>query len=77
MRISYANADRVVDRASTDVFWEGWNIVIFDDNQDGYMRRTGMYRKNTWGVRYVISPDDNGMWNVPKRYERFFKRTRN
>lgn len=72
MRITYDMAEQKVSELN-NVFWDGYNIVVFNPKADGYFRPDGIYRDDTWGVGYTIYLTENGDWVIPRKYERLFK----
>jgi hypothetical protein len=72
MRISLEVAEQKVPTLD-NVFWNGYDIVIFDPKIDGYMNNNGIFYNGVWGVSYIIYLSENGDWVIPKKYERFFK----
>ena len=54
-------------------FWNNYDLVIWKKDTGGYTDINGMYRKDSWGKAEKISVNNNGMWNLPKKYVRYFK----
>lgn len=48
--------------------WDGWDIVKFTANPNGYVQTNGMFRKDTWGYATRIKMTDNGTWKVLTKY---------
>lgn len=76
MKFNFNNVETAVKNAPHNVFWHGWDIVIFDNRVNGSTRKEGMFHNGKWGIKTVISPNFNGEWEVPRRYERLFKRVK-
>lgn len=72
MKISYDSAHLLVKQAPDNVYWRGWNIVIFDSKCDGFTKKGGCFRNGIWGFERVIAPNDNGEWEVPQKYAKYF-----
>jgi len=64
--INYDQAHTLVDKFP-NLFWEGWDIVEWKSNRDGFYKKNGMYRNGRWGTAVRYSPGDKG-WKVPKKY---------
>lgn len=64
--ISLRQADRLTrkDNKGFEAFWEGWDLIIWRPNGEGYIRRNGMFRNGRWGTHYRHEPDSNGRYKV-------------
>jgi hypothetical protein len=54
-----------VNPAIKDIFWDGYDIVVWKRNPGGYMVNNGMYRNGAWGTTRRIKMTDRGTWRVP------------
>lgn len=54
----------VEENSSRGYFWDGWNIVRWVPNPIGFMKNSGMYRNNMWGVSYNFPLNNDGTWTV-------------
>lgn len=64
--VDYDQAHVLVDKFP-NLFWDGWDIVEWRSNKDGFYKKNGMYRNGRWGTALRYIPGDKG-WKVPKRY---------
>lgn len=56
-----------------DCFWNNYELQIWEKNINGYFRKDGSYKKNSWGVLQKISIEENGTWRINKKYVKYFK----
>jgi len=54
-------------------FWQNYNLFIWKKNPNGFTNKNGMFRNNSWGIAEIISVNDNGIWDLPKKYVKYFK----
>jgi len=55
-------------KIGSKVRWDGWDIVIWKHNPNGFTDKHGAFRDGRWGVQIAVAPDSRGIWKVPKRY---------
>lgn len=66
--VGYDEAHQIVD-SNKSLFWDGWNIVEWRKDSDGFFSKNGMYKNNSWGkVIRIVSLDNDGTWKVPAKY---------
>lgn len=68
--VSYAGADTFVQQQRTkgiDVFWDGWTMVFWQSNPNGFYDKNGAF-KGKWGVQARVDVDSAGEYKVPVRY---------
>ena len=66
--LNYKQAHQYVDNNNgngKDVFWDGWDIVIFDKKPGAIMVKNGMFRNGAWGTTRRVKVTDNGTWRLP------------
>lgn len=66
--LNYKQSHKYVSEQASngkDVFWDGWDIVIFKKNPSGYMVKNGMYRNGQWGTTRRIKVSERGTWRLP------------
>jgi hypothetical protein len=63
--VNFEQAHTLVEQSSKDVFWDGYDIVVWKKNPGGYMVKNGMFRNGTWGTARRIKMSDRGTWRVP------------
>jgi hypothetical protein len=54
-------------------FWNNYDLVIWKKDIGGYTDVRGMYREDAWGKAEKISVNREGIWELPKRYVKYFK----
>ena len=65
-----------IKRSQTKIqesFWNNYDLVIWKKDNGGYTDIKGMYRKDAWGKAEKISVSREGIWELPKRYVKYFK----
>ena len=55
-------------RSGNDVRWDGWSLVFFKANPNGFNDKNGAYRNGKWGVQARVEVDDDGHWRIPVKY---------
>lgn len=69
VELNYDNAHKFVEKNKRlGFFWDGWNIVKWTENENGFTQKNGMFRNNTWGHSMQIPMSSTGTWAVLKRY---------
>lgn len=58
----------VIKNKNLGFFWNGWDIVKWTKNDNGFMQKNGMFRDGQWGHSMKIPMTDNGTWKVLKKY---------
>ena len=59
--------------AKLNPYWENYDLIIWEKNNNGYTNQRGMFRKNSWGVADRVSVENNGIWKLPTQYVKYFK----
>lgn len=54
-------------------FWQNYDLFIWSKNSNGYTNINGLFKNNSWGIVDKISINNQGMWNISKKYVRYFK----
>lgn len=71
MNISFGQAESFVKNFSVRkarAFWEGWNVVIATENPAGWFKQDGRLIDGKWHRTFVVPPDENGLYRIPKKY---------
>lgn len=67
--LEYDQAHAFVDNNEGLGFhWDGWDIVKWTPNANGYSQKNGMYRNGQWGFVVRIPCTDSGTWKVLSKY---------
>jgi len=61
------------NKNNQESFWQNYNLFIWKKNSTGFTDKKGMYRNNTWGIAEIVPVNDNGIWDLPKKYVKYFK----
>ena len=64
--IDYDTAHKIVE-SNNNLFWNGWDIIDWKANPDGFYKKNGMFLNGRWGITRKYSPGSNG-WKVPSKY---------
>lgn len=69
--LSHETVDQFVQQqtaAGMDVAWDGWALVFFKPNPNGFNDKNGAFKNNQWGVQARVDVDTDGLWKVPVKY---------
>lgn len=69
--VGYSEVDSFVSdqRASgSDVYWDGWTMVFWRPNKNGYGDRCGSFRNGRWGVQARVDVESDGTYRIPTKY---------
>lgn len=55
-------------KRGVDVSWDGWTLVFWKPNTNGFNDRNGAFKNGKWGVQARVSVDSDGNWRVPIKY---------
>ena len=53
-------------------FWDNYSLIVWEQKSSGFTSKNGLF-KDVWGVSEKFSVNDNGLWNLPIKYVKFFK----
>jgi hypothetical protein len=69
VELNYETAHNFVQKNQRfGFFWDGWDIVKWTENENGFTQKNGMFRNGKWGHSIKIRMQNNGTWAVLKRY---------
>jgi hypothetical protein len=69
VELNYEQAHKFVENNKTlGFFWDGWDIIKWTENENGFSQKNGLFRNNKWGHAMRIPFTDNGTWKVLERY---------
>ena len=67
MKLSYDEAHKFVeDNATRGYRWDGWDIVRWVKNNNGYSMPNGSFRNGVWGVEYRTAVSNDGTWSLKR-----------
>jgi len=67
--LNYEQAHAFVQKnKSLGFFWDGWDIVKWTENENGFSQKNGLFRNNKWGHSMRIPLNKSGTWEVLDRY---------
>jgi hypothetical protein len=65
IELNYTEAhDFVSKNAKRGYFWDGWEIVRWVRNANGYSMKNGMFKNGEWGISFRSQVSDSGTWKV-------------
>lgn len=54
----------------TNLFWDGWNLVLVNPTIDGFQAVSGIWWNGQWATKNVVEPDTNGRYKIPAWYNK-------
>jgi len=67
--LNYDQALAFVDgNVDKGFYWDGWDIIKWTPNPNGFSQKNGMYRNEQWGFSVRIPLTDQGTWKVLSKY---------
>ena len=65
LELNYKQAHEFVAKNShKGYFWDGWTIVRWIPNTNGFSMKNGMFRNNQWGISFKSEMTNQGTWRV-------------
>lgn len=65
IELTYSEAHKFVEQnAKRGYFWNGWDIVRWVPNENGFSMRNGMFKNGRWGISFTSTVTDSGTWKV-------------
>lgn len=65
LELDYDAAHRYVAEMSHRGFrWDGWDIVRWVPNDNGFSSKNGSFRNNRWGIEFRTKVSNIGTWKV-------------
>ena len=52
---------------SSNLKWEGWNVVHISKSNSAMFKTNGVFIDGSWYVKTVYSPDQNG-WTISNKH---------
>lgn len=69
VELDYTKAHSFVEKnTKIGFFWDGWDIVKWTENENGFTQKNGMFRNGKWGHAMKIPMTNAGTWKVLSRY---------
>ena len=69
VELTYDKANKFVEKTKhLGFFWDGWTMIKWTENDNGFMQKNGMYRNGKWGHAMRIPMTDNATWMVLSKY---------
>lgn len=67
IELNYSEAhDFVKNNARRGYRWDGWEIVRWVKNANGYSMPNGSFRNGEWGLEFRSSVTDQGTWRLKR-----------
>jgi hypothetical protein len=67
MIVNHDQAESIV-KSNRELFWDGWTIVSWYRNPEGYSSKYGMFRKGSWGIARRFPMKSDGTWEIQNKY---------
>jgi len=69
VELDYDAAHQFVDakRRGMEIYWKGWDMIVFKPTPFGFSNEKGAYRSGRWGMQYTVPVGDDGKWRVPAK----------
>jgi hypothetical protein len=65
IELSYKEAHEFVSKNSQKgYYWDGYSIVRWVPNANGFSMKNGMFKNNQWGISFISPVTTNGTWKV-------------
>lgn len=65
IELNYKEAHKfVADNTRKGYFWDGWDIVRWIPNENGYTMKNGVFRNEKWGIEFRSKVTQQGTWKV-------------
>lgn len=67
IELTYNTADEFVSRNSRRGYrWDGWDIVRWVRNDNGFTMPNGSFRDGSWGLEFRVPVSDDGIWRLKR-----------
>jgi len=76
LHLNVKGAELLVKRFASKnkiAYWENYDLVLWNKDHNGYTKKKGIFKNNTWGIAERVSVNNNGPWVLPKQYVKYFK----
>jgi len=54
-------------------YWDNYDLIIWKKDASGFTNLKGLFRNNSWGTAERVSVNNTGVWELPKKYVKYFK----
>lgn len=73
----YENGVEVLRRKANsnklEIYWNSYNLIVWNKDQGGFFSTTGAYRNDSWGIKKEFPIDKKGTWALPDKYVKYFR----
>lgn len=74
LKLNESGVNLLIKRAKDiSPYWENYDLIIWKKDSSGFSSIKGLFRKNSWGLAERISVNNDGVWELPNRYVKYFK----
>lgn len=65
LELDHDNAHEYVNSMThRGFYWDGWDIVRWVPNDNGFSSKNGMFKNGRWGIIFRTKVSDDGLWRV-------------
>ena len=65
IELNYKEAHEFVSKNSKKgYFWDGYSIVRWIPNANGFSMKNGMFKNGQWGISFKSDVTDQGTWRL-------------
>lgn len=75
LNLNTLGIDVLINKSNTDTqkaYWENYDLLVWKKDDGGYTNKKGIF-KDGWGFAERYSVNKHGIWQLPKRYVKYFK----
>lgn len=74
LKLNEIGVNLFIERAK-DIYpyWDNYDLIIWKKNPSGFSSIKGLFKKNSWGIAERISVNNNGVWELPRKYVKYFR----
>jgi hypothetical protein len=73
LKLNEIGVNLLIKRAKdVSPYWDNYNLIIWKKDPSGFTNIKGLFR-DTWGIAETFSVNNEGVWELPKKYVKYFK----
>ena len=77
LNLNLKGAELFVRKAQSSrvhIFWENYDLMIWNKNNSGFYSKKGMFKNSAWGLTERFTVNEDGVWKLPIKYVKVFKK---